>query len=99
MPIPFGFQFISDEEIIVSSFVKNAKCLGLFNVKSGDLLSVLPVEGEWSCLAACRKERLIAVGLHDSSTSFRAFQVKLPCDKDGSENSRWAVETWFLIIS
>ena len=88
MPIPFGFQFISDEEIIVSSFVKNAKCLRLFNVKSGDLLSVLPVEGEWSCLAACRKERLIAVGLHDSSTSFRAFQVKLPCDKDGSENSR-----------
>ena len=81
-------EFISVEEIVVSSFVEQASCLHLFNVKSGELLSVLSTEKEPSCLAACRRKRLVAVGLQTSNSNYKLIHVKLPRDKDSPKNNR-----------
>ena len=86
--IPFGCEFIGDEEIIVSSIVGSGYGLQLFNVKSGDLLSVLHMESKPSCLAASPRKRLVAVGLDKSNPNFKLIQVKLPRDKGNRKSSR-----------
>ena len=86
--IPFGCEFISDEEIVVTSTVGTGYGLQMFHVRTGDLLSVLQLESKPSCLAACPRKRLIAVGLGKSDPCFKLVQVKLPCDRDPMTNRR-----------
>ena len=76
-------RFISDEECVISCRTDSGDyCLQLFNVKSGDLLSVLHLDSEANCLAACPRKRLLAIGQSDSKHGFKLIQVQLPQDKD-----------------
>jgi len=76
-------KFVGDEECI-TCLNSRIKCgfLQLFNVKSGDLLSEIALESHVYSLAACCRERLIAIDLEDSKMNFKVLQVKLPGDKD-----------------
>ena len=82
-------QFVSDEECI-TCFTDPWKdrFLQLFNVKSGDLLSVIARESPVYSLAACPRERLVAIGFMDSKVNFKVLQVKLPGDKHSRKSKR-----------
>ena len=82
-------KFISDEECVIScGTLSRDYCLQLFNVKSGDLLSVLHLDSEANCLAACPHKRLLAIGQSDSKHGFKLIQVRLPQDKDIRKSKR-----------
>ena len=75
-------KFVSDEEFITYfSDLVNSHFLRLFNVKSGDLLSEIAMEWPVHSLAACPRERLVAISFEDSKVNFKVLQVKLPGDK------------------
>ena len=69
-----GCRFVSDEECVIA--VDLPCSVQLFNVKSGALLSVIDVEGKVACLTA--RPQLFAIGLENSSPSFKVFKVHLP---------------------
>ena len=80
------FEFVSDEECVVIS-----EChVQLFNVKSGDLLSNLPLSDlqleSMTCLAASPCKRLVAIPRRGHE--FELIQVRLPRDED-SRKSKW----------
>ncbi len=82
-------KFVSNEECVIS--IKDESrgyCLQLFNVKSGDLLSVITMESQVCSLAVCPRKRLIAIGLVNSKRGFELLQVKLPQDKYSRKNKR-----------
>ena len=86
---PFFFDpkylaFVSDEEYVVGNYTSFA----LFNVKSDDLLSVIDSDDNVTCLAACPRKRLLAIGLEDSTPNFKVLQVCLPRDKN-SRRINW----------
>ena len=83
-------KFIRDEECVINSneFFEALYCLQLFNVKSGDLLSVINLETEGGCLAACPSKRLLAIAQSDSKHRFKLIQVHLPQDKDSRKRTR-----------
>ena len=84
----FDCKFISDEECVISCRTDSGDCLQLFNVESGDLLSVLPLDSEADCLAACPRKRLLAIAQRDSKHGFKLIKVQLPKDKD-IRKSKW----------
>ena len=85
----YDCKFISDEECVVYiGDVSIGYFLQLVNVKSGDLLSEIALESRVYSLAACPRERLIAVGLGDSKAKFKVLRVKLPGDKDSRKSER-----------
>ena len=77
----FNCEFVGDEECI---FVKSVQPIGgrleLFNVRSGDLLSVMDVEWNvscWSCvLASCPRMGLIAICSRKPQFNFEIIKVK-----------------------
>ena len=82
-------KFVNNEECIFNIHdVSRGHCLRLFNIKSGDLLSEITVEGKVCSLAACPPKRLIAIGLNNSEHSFHFLKVKLPRRKDSMKNKR-----------
>jgi len=82
-------KFVGDEECITClTGLSSGHLLQLFNVKSGDLLSEIARESHVCSLAACPRERLIAVGFEDSNVNFRVLRVKLPGDKHNRKNKR-----------
>ena len=82
-------KFVSDEECIAYwSDVLGGHFLHLLNVKSGDLLSEISGESHVCSLAACPRERLIAIGYKDSKVNFKVLQVKLPGDKHSRGRKR-----------
>ena len=82
-------KFVSDEECITCCpDVLGGHFLHLFNVKSGDLLSEISGESPLYSLAACPRERLIAIGFRDSEVNFKVLQVKLPGDKHSRRRKR-----------
>jgi len=74
-------KFVSDECVVCVSDGFAGHFLQLFNIKSGDLLSEIAAESHVYSLAACPRERLIAIGLTDSKVNFKLLRVKLPGDK------------------
>ena len=56
-------------------------CLRLFNVKTGDLLSLLDMDTSPSCLASFPQKGLIAFGLWNSERMCAFIEVRLPRDK------------------
>ena len=64
--------FISDDECVIFN---SDLTVHLLNVKSGELLSAIDVEGTVTCLAACPLRRLLAIGLQNSSPNFKVFKV------------------------
>ena len=85
----FDCKFISDEECVIScQTLSRDYCLRLFNVKSGDLLSVLHLDSGANCLAACPRKRLLAIAQSDSKHGFKLTKVQLPQDKDIRKSKR-----------
>ena len=79
---PRYLAFVSDEECVVGDY----SSFTLFNVKSGDLLSVIDSD-KVLCLAACPRKRLLAIGL-GVTPNFKVLQVCLPRDKDSRRIKR-----------
>ena len=78
-----GCAFVSKTEcVIVCMNTSGSYCLPLFNVSTGDVLTLLDIDFEPSrCLASCPQKGLIAIGLKDSTFMCAVIQVKLPRDK------------------
>ena len=71
--------FISDEECVVfTDDISNFSRLQMFNVRTGDLLSVMEMERCVYRSASCLEKGLIAVGLERSMLDFKVIQVHLP---------------------
>ena len=87
-------KFVSDEECVACFRIGyfSGCFLQLFNVKSGDLLSEIALEGRVYSLAACPRERLVAIGYGGSEENFKVLQVKLP----GDQHSRRSKRSGFL---
>ena len=77
-------QFVSDEDcVILSKVASGGSSLGLFNVESGQLLTVIDLlKREVSHLAVCPRKRLLAIDQRDSILGVELIQVHLPRDKD-----------------
>ena len=113
LSIPFNLkltvncEFVSDEEcVVIFEDVLNRLTeqwrMQLFNVKSGDLLSNLPLSKQSlrhmqpskrrtrdvNCLAASSSKRLVAVYQSDTKHGYELIQVRLPGDED-SRKSKW----------
>ena len=67
--------FISDETCVISG---SNLTVQLLNVKSGELLTEIELEGHVSCLAACPFNRVLAIGLRSSTPNFKVIRVHLP---------------------
>ena len=94
------FAFVSKTEcVIVCKNTSGSYCLPLFNVSTGDFLTVLDIDLEPSrCLASCPQKGLIAIGLTDPKCMFPVIQVKLPRDKVNRE-AKGEQCFFFLIVS
>lgn len=75
----FDCQFVSDEECAIGFHVASTGySLGLFNVESGDLLSMLHLESNVNYLAVCPRKRLLAIGQMDYPCGLELIHVHLP---------------------
>ena len=83
-------KFVSDEECVACFRISYSQgyFLHLFNVKSGDLLSEIALDGHVCSLAACPRERLVATGYRYSKVNFKVLQVKLPGDHHRRRSKR-----------
>ena len=83
-------KFVSDEECVGGFSFGHSPgfFLQLFNVKSGDLLSEIVFEGLVFSLAACPRERLVAIGYAFSKVKLEVVQVKLPGDQHWRRSKR-----------
>ena len=95
------YEFVSDEECVFVS--KNCSklheewCVQLFNVKSGDLLSSLPLSylqgserrtRDVHCVAASPCKRLIAIDKNYTKHGYELIQFRLPGVEE-SRKSKW----------
>ena len=83
-------KFVSDEECVGCFHFGYSPgyFLQLFNVKSGDLLSEIVLDGRVYSLAACPRERLVAIGFACSKVNFKVLQVKLPGDQHSGRRKK-----------
>ena len=79
-------RFISDSGLIVCSQEDRGSFLRMFDVRSGELLSLIEIEGRPFCLGTCLHSLHIAVGL--SGSEFKLLQVHLPQVEDDSNSER-----------
>ena len=82
-----GCAFVSKTEcVIVCMNTSGRYCLPLFNVSTGDFLTVLDINFVPSqCLASCPQEGLIAIGHEHFKNMCTVIEVKLPRDKGNRE--------------
>ena len=82
-----GCAFVSKTEcVVVCKNTSGSYCLQLFNVSTGNVLTVLDIDFVPSrCLASCPQKGLIASGLNNSECMCAVIQVKLPRDKVNRE--------------
>ena len=83
-----GCAFVSKAEcvIVCKNTSESYYCLPLFNVSTGDVLTVLDIDFEPSqCLASCPQKGLIAIGLYDSKRMCVVIEVKQLRDKVNRE--------------
>ena len=80
--------FTSETECVIFCWNTSGRyyCLPLFNVSTGDFLTVLDIGFSPSQnLASCPQKGLIAIGLENSKCMCAVIQVKLPRDKVNRE--------------
>ena len=77
--------FISENTCVISGFDSTVR---LLNVKSGELLTEIDVEGRLICLAACPVNRVLAIGLRNSTSNFKVIRVHLPRGEDRGNMER-----------
>ena len=86
---PFSFlrhcTFISEDTCVISRFVSTVR---LSNVKSGEILTEIDVESPVICLSACPFNRVLAIGLKDSTLNFKVIRVHLPRGEDRGNMER-----------
>ena len=82
-------KFVSDE-VCIACFTDalSRHLLQLVNFISGELLSEIAMESPVYSLAACSRERLVAIGFVYSKVNFKVLQVKLPGDKYSKKSKR-----------
>ena len=83
-----GCAFVSKTEcvIVCRNTSESYYCLPLFNVSTGDFLTVLDIDHEPSLwLASCPQKGFIAFGLKNSKCMYAVIEVKLPRDKVNRE--------------
>ena len=71
-------KFLSDESLI---FCSKENFLRLYNVRTGDMLSVLDIGERPFCLGACLYQPLVAVGLSGTRTKFVHVQLSTESKK------------------
>ena len=74
-------KFVGNRETLVCCRKDNF--LRLFNVRSGDLLSILDIEERPYCVGACLGKPLVAIGLSGSRLKF--IHVQFPSVKDAEK--------------
>jgi len=77
----YDCKFVSNEDCVIHTYEPaSGFLLQLYNVKSGDLLSVLEIDmdNRVYALASCPMKGLLAIGLMHSKLRFKVIQVKLP---------------------
>ena len=81
------YAFVSKTEcVMLCGDIFRSCYLPLFNVSTGDVLTVLDIDFVPSgSLASCPQKGLIAIGLADSQHTCTVIQVKLPRDKVNQE--------------
>ena len=77
--------FISDDTCVISA---RDLTVQMFNVKSGELLTGIDVESDANCLATCPFNRVLAIGLKDSTPNFKVIRVHLPRGEDHGKGKR-----------
>ena len=82
---------VNGESLVICS---KDNFLRLFNIRSGDLLSVLDIEEQPCCLGACLGKSLVAIGLRGARLKF--VHVKLPGDKDAK--GKRGEKSWFMLL-
>ena len=85
------FKFVSDENCVVLSPLPygDACCLQLFNIRSGDLLSLIDVETYPYLIASCPAKGLIACALTNSDDLFKVIQIRFSgCNRDSQRSLR-----------
>ena len=80
-------KFVSDEECLV--YNRGINVLRLFNVRSGDLLTVMDIEERPCCLVVCVAHHLIAICL--TGVRFKVLKVWSPQIKDRGKSKRLAL--------
>ena len=82
-----GCAFVSKTEcVILCMNTSGSYCLPLFNVSTGDFLTVLDIDFVPSrCLASCSQKGLIAIGLENSKCICAVIEVKQLRDKVNQE--------------
>ena len=85
-----SLTFISDDQCVItgSDLTVQVFNVNLFNVRSGELLSTIDVESKVTCLAACPLNRILAIGLKNSTPNVKLLRVFLPRSKDGESGKR-----------
>ena len=79
----YSCKFVSDEECAFSSKESTRHhFIRLFNVKSGDQLTVIEMESKVICLGTNPRKQLVAIGLEQSKYNFKLIRVKLPGSKE-----------------
>ena len=77
--------FISDDTCVIDG---SNKTVQLLNVKSGERLTEIDLEGDVTCLAACPFNRVLAIGLSFSTPNFKVIRVYLPRGEDRGNMER-----------
>ena len=77
--------FISDDTCVIAG---SDIPVSLFNAESGEFLSVIDVESEVMCLAACPFSRVLVVGLFNSTPNFKVIRLFLPRGEDSENGER-----------
>ena len=78
--------FVSKTECVIVSLDFSRSCLQLFNVSTGDFLTVLDIGFDpFLCLASCPQKGLFAFGLKNSKCMCAVIQVKELRDKVNRE--------------
>ena len=80
--------FISDDKFVTTCISSSDLTVQLLNVKSGELLTEINVESNVSCLAACPFNRVLAIGLQDSTPNFNVIRVHFPPNEDCGNGKR-----------
>ena len=79
------FTFVSDDPCVIFGVDSTFQ---LLNVKSGELLTEIDEEGNVTCLAACPFNRVLAIGLRNSTPYFKVIRVHLPRGGDRGNMER-----------
>ena len=79
-------SFISDDKCIIS--YSDEATVRLLDVQSGELLSTIDVESKVQCLKACPLNRVLVIGLEESTPNFKVIRVHFPSGEDGGDWKR-----------